>query len=170
MESQSKGLAIWNPATNAGGPSRDYTALIPWWHLRDNVVQDYRTLGLQSGALSVRLNYVDLLETARLGNEVTVFCDLQAGINQWPGNGALIYAGSKFQKFNLWIPDRDSTAAQAILRLIETRYVDPGRGYVYVSGPASLYPLTAEGKPQIVITDVQQLADFSGSSGLIMLF
>ena len=160
MESQSKGLAIWNSATNAGGPSRDYTALIPWWHLRDNVVQDYRTLGLQSGALSVRLNYVDLLETARLGNEVTVFCDLQAGINQWPGNGALIYAGSKFQKFNLWIPDRDSTAAQAILRLIETRYVDPGRGYVYVSGPASLYPLTAEGKPQIVITNVQQLADF----------
>lgn len=158
-EAQAKCLAIWNPATNAGGPSRDYAALIPWWHLRDGVVQDYRTLGLQSGALSVRLNYADLLEAARLGIEATVFCDLQGGINQWPGNGALIYAGSKFQKFNLWIPERDLAVAQAILRLIETRYADSGRGYVYVSGPASLYPPIAEGKPQIVITDVNQLSD-----------
>jgi micrococcal nuclease len=160
VEAQAKGLAIWNSATNAGGNRRDYTTLIPWWHLRDSVVQDYRTLGLQSGALSVRLNYTDLLEAARLSSEVTVFCDLQAGINQWPGNGALIYAGSKFQKFNLWIPNRDSASAQAILRLIETRYADSGRGYVYVSGPASLYPPMAEGKPQIVITDVNQLSDF----------
>jgi micrococcal nuclease len=158
-EAQANRLAIWNPATNAGGSSRDYAALIPWWHLRDGVVQDYRTLGLQSGALSVRLNYADLLEAARLGSEATVFCDLQEGINQWPGNGALIYAGSKFQKFNLWIPDRDSAVAQAILRLIETRYAASGRGYVYVSGPASLYPPMAEGKPQIVITTVKQLSD-----------
>ena len=159
-EAQAKHLAIWNPATNAGGPHRDYTILIPWWHLRDSVVQDYRTLGLQAGALSVRLNYADLLEAARLGSEVTVFCDLQSGINQWAGNGALIYAGSTVQKFNLWIPDRDSASAQAILRLIETRYAGSGRGYVYVSGSASLYPPHAEGKPQIVITDVNQLADF----------
>jgi micrococcal nuclease len=158
-EAQANRLAIWNPATNAGGSSRDYAAQIPWWHLRDSIVQDYRTLGLQSGALSVRLNYADLLEAARLGSEATVFCDLQEGINQWPGNGALIYAGSKFQKFNLWIPDRGSAVAQAILRLIETRYARSGRGYVYVSGAASLYPPMAEGKPQIVITTVKQLSD-----------
>lgn len=160
VEAQAKGLGIWNPKTDAGGNHRDYAMLIPWWSLRDSVVQDYRYMGIQAGVLSVRLDYDHLLEAARVGNEVTVFCDLQAGIDQWPGNGALIYAGSKFQKFNLWIPDKDSATAQTILRLIETRYANSGRGYVYVSGGASLYPPNAEGKPQIVITEVKQLADF----------
>ncbi|MDZ8054369.1 MAG: thermonuclease family protein [Aulosira sp. ZfuVER01] len=159
-DAQAKGLAIWNPATNGGGNRRDYTTLIPWWHLRDSVVQDYRYFGIQAGVLSVRLDYNRLLEAAKAGSEVTVFCDLQSGINQWTGNGALIYAGSQFQKFNLWIPDKDSVAAQTILRLIETRYANSGRGYVYVSGTASLYPANANGKPQIVITDANQLADF----------
>lgn len=160
VEAQAKGLGIWDPKTDAGGNHRDYAMLIPWWSLRDSVVQDYRYMGIQAGVLSVRLDYDHLLEAARVGNEVTVFCDLQAGIDQWPGNGALIYAGSKFQKFNLWIPNKDSATAQTILRLIETRYANSGRGYVYVSGGASLYPPNAEGKPQIVITEVKQLADF----------
>ena len=159
---QSKGLAIWNPDINAGGNRRDYNTLIPWWHLRDSVVQDYRYAGSQDGLLSVRLNYDEILEAAKAGSEITVLCDLQGGINKWPSNGALIYAGSKFQKFNLWIPDRDSAAAQTILRLIETRYANSGRGYVYVSGQANLYPPNSDGKPQIVLTDVNQLADFHG--------
>jgi micrococcal nuclease len=158
-QAQSQGLAIWNPATNAGGNTRDYTTLIPWWHLRDNVVQDYRYLDSQAGVLSVRLDYEEIVSAAQAGKEITVFCDLQGGINKWPGNGALIYAGSKFQKFNLWIPNRDSAAAQTILRLIETRYANYGRGYVYVSGQASLYPADPDGKPQIVLTDVNQLSD-----------
>ena len=159
-EAQSQEQGIWNPETNAGGHRRDYTTLIPWWHLRDDVIQDYRYLGSQAGVLSVRMNYDDLVEAAKAGNEMTVLCDLQGGINKWPGNGALIYAGSKFQKFNLWIPNRDSAVAQTILRLIETRYVSLGRGYIYVSGKASLYPPQPDGTPQIVLTDVKQLADF----------
>ncbi len=160
FEAQSQGLAIWNPETNAGGNRRDYTTLIPWWHLRDSVVQDYRYAGGQAGVLSVRLNYDEIVEAAKAGNEMTVLCDLQGGINKWPGNGALIYAGSKFQKFNLWIPNIDSVTAQTILRLIETRYASLGRGYVYIYGQASLYPPNSDGKPQIVLTDVNQLADF----------
>ncbi len=162
FEAQSQGLAIWNQETNAGGNRRDYTTLIPWWHLRDSVVQDYRHLDSQARVLSVRLDYEEIVSAAQAGKEITVFCDLQGGINKWPGNGALIYAGSKSHKFNLWIPDRDSTAAQTVLRLIETRYANSGRGYVYVSGQASLYPSNSDGKPQIVLTDVNQLADFQG--------
>ncbi|WP_088889143.1 thermonuclease family protein [Leptolyngbya ohadii] len=160
VAAQAQGIAIWNPKTNAGDNRRDYTTLIPWWHLRDSVIQDYRHLGIQAGVLSVRLDYNHLVKAAQAGNEVTVFCDLQSGINQWTGNGALIYAGSKFQKFNLWIPDKDSASAQTILRLIETRYANLGRGYVYVSGAASLYPPNAEGKPQIVLREFKQIADF----------
>ena len=159
FEAQSQRLGIWNRETNAGGNRRDYTTLIPWWHLRDSVVQDYRYLGIQAGVLSVRLDYEKIVSAAQAGNEITVFCDLQRGINKWLSNGALIYAGSKSHKFNLWIPNRDSAAAQTILRLIDTRYANSGRGYVYVSGQASLYPPNPDGKPQIVLTDVNQLAD-----------
>ncbi|MGK7910982.1 MAG: thermonuclease family protein [Synechococcus sp.] len=158
-EAQAIGKGIWDPETNAGGPRRDYAALIPWWYLREHVVQDYRYAGSQAGVLSVRLNYDDIVEAAKAGNEMTVLCDLQGGIDKWPSNGALIYAGSKFHKFNLWIPNRDSADSQTVLRLIETRYAGFGRGYVYVSGQASLYPPNPQGKPQIVLSDVQQLAD-----------
>ena len=163
-QAQSQRLAIWNPATNASGEKQDYSILIPWWNFRDGVVQDYRLLGIQSGALSVRTDYDAIVEAAKAANQVTVFCDLQASINAWTGGGALIYAGSIFQKFNLWIPNRDSPEAQTVLRLIENRYGGKGRrSYVYVSGEASLYPPTAQGKPQIVITHVQQLKDFPPS-------
>ena len=160
IEAQSQDLGIWNDATNAGGKHREYSTLIPWWHLRESVVQDYRHCGSQAGVLSVRLDYDDIIEAAQAGHHMTVFCDLQGGINKWVGNGALIFAGSKFQKFNLWIPNLDSEAAQTIVRLIDTRYARTGRGYLYVSGPASLYPANENGKPQIVLTDVKQLADF----------
>ena len=158
-EAQSKGIEIWNPMTNAGGETRDYEVLIPWWHLRDGVVQDFRQFGIQAGVQSVRLDYEDIVKAAKNENDVTVFCDLQGGINKWPGNGALVFAGSPTHKFNLWVPDRDSPPAQAILNLIETRYSGRGRGYVYVSGKANLYPPNYSGKPQIVLTDVAQLSD-----------
>jgi micrococcal nuclease len=92
---------------------------------------------------------------------MTLLCDLQGGVNKWLSNGALIYAGSLKHKFNLWIPDQDSPTAQRILSLIESRYDVFGRGYVYVSGRAELYPPSAKGKPQIVLTDVAQLSDLT---------
>ena len=113
--------------------------------------------------LSVRIDYDAIVEAANAGNQITVLCDLQSGINKWTGGGALIYAGSIYQKFNLWIPNLDSSEAQAILRLIETRYGSQGRNYVYVTGEASLYPPNEQGKPQMVITDVEQLNDLPPS-------
>ena len=159
-EAQSKNIVIWDPATNAGGSKREYNKLIPWWHLRDSVVQDYRKLGLQRGVQSVRLDYDDIVDAAQAESELVVFCDLQGGISKRPGNGALIYAGSIHHKFNLWIPDRESLSAQAVQKLIEIRYAgEGGRGYVYVSGKASRYPKNENGKPQIVLTSTEQLAD-----------
>ena len=153
---QSQRLVIWNPATNAEGGRRDYDTLIPWWYLRDSVVEDYRRFGVEAGVLSVRLDYDAIVEAARAETMMTVLCDLQQGINLWTGNGALIYAGSPQQKFNLWIPDRDSAAAQGLLALIQTRYAgESKRNYVYVSGKAKLY----QGKPEIVLSDIGQLAD-----------
>ena len=154
-EAQSRQLNIWNAATNAGGGSRDYTTLIPWWNLRDSVIQDYRRFGIEAGVKSVRTDYDEVVEAARSSSRVTLLCDLQQGINRWTGDGALIYAGSPQHKFNLWIPGRDSEVSQRILALIELRYTGQGRSYVYVTGQATLY----QDKPQITLTDVQQLSD-----------
>ncbi len=156
---QSKILAIWDPATNAVGNVRNYNELIPWWHLRDSVIQDFRRFGIQGGVQSVRFDYEDIVEAAKSGSDLTVLCDLQSGVNKWSGNGALIYAGSLQHKFNLWIPDRDSQSSQAVMNLIDTRYSYKGRGYVYVSGKASLYPQNDNGKPQIVLDNIRQLSD-----------
>jgi micrococcal nuclease len=158
-QAQAENLAIWDPETNAGGNKRNYQQLIPWWHLRDSVAEDYRKFGIQAGAKSVRLDYPEILEAASQGSHMSVFCDLQGGINQWTDSGALVYAGSPHHKFNLWIPDLESTAAVTIVNLIEKRYSGYGRGYVYVSGQASLWPPNGGGKPQIVLTDRRQLSD-----------
>ena len=158
---QARRIAIWDPDINAGGNRRDYNQLLPWWYLRNSVVENYRKFGIQSGTQSVRLDYDAIVQAAESGSPLTVLCDLQAGINKWPGDGALIYAGSPTHKFNLWIPDRDSSEAEAILNLIETRYAGYGRSYVYVSGNASLYPPQANGKPQIVVKDRSQLSDLT---------
>jgi micrococcal nuclease len=156
---QAEERSIWDPETNAGGNYRDYENLIPWWHLRDSIVQDFRKFGLQSGVQSVRLDYEDIIKAAGNGDDITVFCDLQGGINRRPGSGALIYAGSIHHKFNLWIPDSYSASSEKILNLIEKRYSGHGRGYAYVRGKASLYPPNDNGKPQIVLTDLAQLSD-----------
>ena len=49
-------------------------------------------------------DYDAIVEAAKAGNQLTVLCDLQIGINAWTGGIALIYAGSIFHKFNRWIP------------------------------------------------------------------
>ncbi len=97
---------------------------------------------------SVRLDCEDIVETVRSGSNMTHLCDLQGDINKWPGNGALVYAGSPTHKFNLWIPDRDSSSSRAILNLIENRYSCYGRGYVYVSVKRGLHPSNESGKPK----------------------
>lgn len=156
VEAQAHNRVIWDPNTNQGGPSRDYVTLVPWWALRALVVEDYRERGIPAGVLSVRLDYQQIIAAANARLPITVLCDLQAGYQEWSGGGALVYAGSPHHKFNLWIPDKDSETGQRILRLINRRYAEQGRGYVYVSGTAEMY----RDKPQIVLTDRAQLSDF----------
>lgn len=71
-------------------------------------VQNYRLNGVSAGALSVRLDYQKIVDSAQNGKQATVLCDLESGVNKCVGGGALIYAGSICHKFNLWIPNADS--------------------------------------------------------------
>ena len=156
-EAQSNNLVIWDPTTNGSGDSRDYKMLLPWWETRALAVEDYRKFGAPAGVFSVRLNYEEIVTAAEEQEKITVFCDLQGGINKWIDDNALVYAGSIHHKFNLWIPDTDNESTQKILHLLEKRYIKTGRGYLYVSGKAEKFGNT----PQIEITDVRQLSDFS---------
>jgi micrococcal nuclease len=158
-EAQAHRRGIWDPTINAGGPSRDYPALLPWWAMRAQIVEDYRRDGLAEGVKSVRLDYAEILAAAQAGERLTVLADLQNGIDKWAGEGAVVFAGSKFHRFNLWIPDVDAPEAQRVVQLIQTRYAGTGRGYVYVSGRAKMFA----DKPEMVLADIRQLADRPGA-------
>lgn len=157
---QEKEAVIWNPERTKNGKSRNYSELIPWWNMRDSIIQDYRKHGIHAGVKSVRLDYDEIVEAAKFGSDMTVFCDLQNPGSRRLSGGAVVFAGSFQHRFNLWIPERESEKAQAILTLLGIRYSDRGRNYVYVSGKASLHPESIEkGNPQIVLKDIQQLSD-----------
>jgi len=154
---QSKNLLIWNNIENQSGHTRgNYSELKNWWNTRALIVEDYRQQGKGAGVLSVRLDYEKILAAAEREDKVSILCDLQGGINKWTDDAALIYAGSQFHKLNLWIPDRTQETAIEILNLITKRYLELGRGYVYVKGKVSKF----NNVPQIVLTSIDQLSDF----------
>ncbi|MCU0543545.1 MAG: thermonuclease family protein [Oscillatoriaceae cyanobacterium Prado104] len=152
-------LAIWNPNTNIK-PARNYAHLLPWWSMRGSIVEEFRLSEATAGVVSVRLDYPKVLEAAENSKSITIFCDLQAGINKWVGGSALIYAGSVYHKLDLWIPDAETDERAPLKRLIEKRYAGQGRGYVYVSGKVEQF----KGKPQIVLKHIKQLSDFPPGS------
>jgi len=167
---QSEMKLIWDPSTNLPEATRDYKVLAPWWHSRDSVVVDYRKKGLQAGVLSVRPDYPDIVTAANNSTRITILCDLQGGIHD-QGPGSLVRTGSKYKDelypFDLWVPDRTSMTSQAIIRLIEKRYVgEGGRGYVYVSGEAFIYTYSSSGHrvPEIALTSLDQLSDIPPGS------
>lgn len=157
---QANQSGIWNEKTNAGGERRHYEHLVPWWIMRSQGVETYRRKGIKNGVLSIRLDYDKILNGLDSGQAVSVLCDLQDGVNQYPGDGALIYAGSRFHKFNLWIPDIHRDNGRSILCLIQTRYTGRGRGYVYIRGAVT----TFRGVPQIELLTPAQLSDFTDLS------
>ncbi|MGD1838926.1 MAG: thermonuclease family protein [Nitrososphaeraceae archaeon] len=155
---------IWNTIANQQGQTRGkYCKLKNWWSTRALVVEDYRNYGISTGVLSVRLDYDKIKQASEQEENITVLCDLQSGIDRRSENGAVIFAGSKYHKFNLWIPDIDSDESERIINLIEKRYSGTegnGYGYVYVSGKVTKYNNT----PQIILTDIKQLSDFPPST------
>jgi micrococcal nuclease len=93
---QAENLIIWNPATNGNGPTRNYPTLLPWWGLREAIVQEYRAIESAGKVIAVRLDYQKILDAIDTGEAITVLCDLQDGIKSRTSKGGLIKAGSIF--------------------------------------------------------------------------
>ena len=77
------------------------------------------------------------------------------------GRHVVVSIGSLQQPFQVFVPDADVEPGQAILRLLDNRYIaveqddHPRRSYAYVRGPLKLF----EGKPEIAVTSVDQITD-----------
>lgn len=168
---QADGLRVWNTGRS---DRRPYERLVPWWSLRDTVLQEYRqfmeTQDAQgqgdSSVLSVRLDYDDIRAIAERGEQVTVLVDVQSPARPTASGGVFLEVSSRKRPFSLWLPDADEAEALRILRLIGTRYladgVRYGRGYVYVSGALSTY----RDAPQLELQTLSQLSDVPpGRSG-----
>ena len=158
-----------------GDYTRDYSRLLPWWWMREEIVQDFRRWEAEGVARHVfvpRVHKDELIAAANDRKTITVFVDFQPknpyvdlGIMRdveyiaagQTKVGTVIYAGTKAHPFNLWIDNARSSEAAKIKTLIERRYSRTGRNYAYVHGKAFTYH--KKGIPQIQVDFADQITD-----------
>ncbi|MBP0001455.1 MAG: thermonuclease family protein [Cyanobacteria bacterium SID2] len=146
---------IWNPHANEHTASRNYGSLTAWWALRASAIEDFRKIGHASGALSVQLDYAEILKAIETEREIIVFCDLQGGIRKRAEGGIIVFTGSRLFPMKFWVPTASSPQGQMLVRSIVTRYAGRGRGYAYVCGRVTMH----RGIPQMVLRELSQLSD-----------
>jgi micrococcal nuclease len=143
-----------------GAEARNYALLGVWWHLRAQEIAAYREARIGDPLLfNSRLDYERLLTLAAHDTEATVFTELRE-YHRVGGRHVVVTIGSLQQPFQLFVPDADADAGQAILRLLDNRYIaaepeHPRRSYAYVRGTLKLF----DGKPEIVVRATGQISD-----------
>jgi micrococcal nuclease len=158
---QAAGLGVWDQLTVNGAKLRNYAALGTWWSLRAQVIDAYREAhGADPTLLNSRLDYPAILSLARDGADAVIFTELRSITRTADARHALVDIGSPAQPFKLFIPEVDAAAGQAVLALLENRYLSgddfhPRRSYAYVRGPLQ----TFRGRPQQVVTNAAQITD-----------
>lgn len=158
-EAQSQHIGVWNQIAVNGSEIHNYAALGTWWRLRGEIIEDYRQLSGAPNLFNSRLDYAVLEQKAQNQESATVFTELRE-IVRVGATSAVIRIGSQAQPFSLFLPDTDSDPGQALVRLLENRYISrgddhPRRSYAYVSGDLSEF----NGAPQIVINAAAQIQD-----------
>ncbi len=160
-KAQAANRGVWDQLTVNGSEARNYALLGVWWHLRAGLIDQYRRAREANPALlNSRRDYAQLFELAGPEREATVFTELRE-YHRVGGRHAVITIGSIHQPFQMFVPDTDLEAGQAILRLLDDRYIaveptHPRRSYAYVRGRLKLF----DGKPEIVVSSVEQIIDY----------
>ncbi len=155
-------IGVWDQQTVNHGEMRNYASLGVWWDLRARVIEGYRAFkaaNLGAAVFNTRLDYDKLVEMATAGETGVVFTELR-DLRRVGGDNGLIGIGSEQQPFKLFLPDLDEPACQAIVHLLENRYMagdlaHPRRSYAYVMGPMKLF----HGRPELVVTSPEQITD-----------
>jgi len=149
---------VWDQFTVNGFEARNYALLGIWWHLRAEIIDDFRVAnGANPLLLDSRRDYRRLVELAKQETETTVFTELRE--YRPAGKHVVVTIGSFQQPFQVFIPN-GVEAGQDILRLLDNRYISvnethPHRGYAYVRGPLKWY----QGKPEMIVTSSDQISD-----------
>lgn len=158
---------IWDQINNNGSQLRDYAALTTWWDLRARIIEGYRDIKRRlpdANVYNTRLDYQKLHAIAEAGEEVTVFMELRS-FTPIGSDHIVFQTGSLAQPYSLFIPEGNNGDGEPIMRLLLNRYVADGetaprRSYAYVTGPTNLFPDNASGRPQVVVTDPDQITDW----------
>lgn len=108
--------------------------------------------------LNSRLDYLAIRNKAETEESAIVFTELRS--IRLIFSDTIIGIGSRTQLSNLFIPDIISPEGQAVLNLLENRYISDGeirprRSYAYIQGKLSLF----RDNPQIIVTDPEQITD-----------
>jgi micrococcal nuclease len=163
-DAQAAHRGLWDQVTVNGSEMRNYALLGVWWHLRAQIIDQYRLLKQANpDLLNSRLDYAQLVELATQEPEVTVFTELRE-YHQVGSSHVIITIGSIQQPFQVFLPNAINNG-QPILHLLDNRYiaVEPDhvrRNYAYVRGLLKLY----QGKPEIIVTSPEQITDWPVTS------
>ncbi|MHA3913935.1 thermonuclease family protein [Halovulum sp. GXIMD14793] len=158
---------IWDQIGNNGSEMRNYAALSTWWDLRGRIIEGYREIKRrtpEANLYNTRLDYDKLVELARARKEATVFMELRS-FTPTSGDHVLFNTGSLEQPYQLFVPNGNTGGGEEIMRLLLSRYVaegedKPRRSYAYVTGPTKMFPDDETGRPEIIVTDPEQISDW----------
>jgi len=164
---QSDHLGVWDQITHNGSSMRNYAALGTWWDQRARIIEHYRDIKLrkpESNLYNTRLDYSRLLEIARAREETSIFMELR-NFTPTSGDHILFSTGSLAQPYQLFIPNGNSGDGEGIMNLLLSRYVSEGeqhprRSYAFVTGPTKMFPNDETGRPEIIVTDPNQINDW----------
>lgn len=155
---------LWDQVAVNGSEQRNYANLGAWWSLRAMIIDDYRRARAGSAAiLNSRLDYAEIAERARAGEEIVVFTEL-ATFRRLGARRAVIDIGSQAQSFQVFIPDIETEEGMALVNLVHERYLgeDDGRttirarrSYAYVQGRLQMF----RDAPEIIISGPAGISD-----------
>ncbi|MGY1829122.1 thermonuclease family protein [Geodermatophilus sp. SYSU D01180] len=157
---QAAHVGVWDQATVNGSEMRNYALLGTWWALRAALIDDYRQRrAVDPTLLNSRLDYEQLRQLAAERAQVTVFTEL-AGYTRVGRHRAVVDIGSRAQPFKLFIPDIEADGGQAVLALLDNRYLTKGddrprRNYAYVGGRLHEFA----DAPELTVDTVAQIRD-----------
>lgn len=165
---QARDEGVWDQLANNGAVMRDYDTMCAWWELRAEVVDTYRRRVAEGASvLDSRLDYELLASDSTMGEEVTVFTELDTARRVGAAH-AVVDIGSHHQPFKLFLPRAfEMVEGQEVLSLLEKRYIAvddgrtvtrPNRSYGFVTGELKRFPEEG-GSPEIVVRSIDQLTD-----------
>lgn len=155
---------LWDQVAVNGSEQRNYANLGAWWSLRAAIIDDYRRARADgAGILNSRLDYAEIAERARNGQEIVVFTEL-ATFRRLGSRRAVIDIGSQAQPFQVFIPDIETDEGMALVNLVHERYLaeDDGRttirarrSYAYVQGRLQIF----RDAPEVIVPGPAGITD-----------